>query len=82
MYLLRYIWQNLYFMSFNATDIGRKIKECRESRNLTQKELANKVGKQRSYIARIEGEDCTNMNIKTLTEIVEKGFGGSIKIEF
>lgn len=63
-------------------NIPKLIKEARERQNLTQEQLAQKVGKKRSYISRIESTEGNNIKIKTLIEIVEKGFGGSLKIEF
>jgi len=59
--------------------IGQMIKSARESRNLTQEALAKKVNKKRSYISRLEN-DGTNVNLKTLMEIVEFGFEGKVKI--
>lgn len=63
-------------------NIPKLVKEAREKQNLTQEQLAQKVGKKRSYISRIESAEGNNMKIKTLIEIVERGFGGSLKIEF
>ncbi|WP_395043651.1 helix-turn-helix domain-containing protein [Flavobacterium sp.] len=62
-------------------DVGKLIKEAREKQNLTQEQLAQKVGKKRSYISRIEGEEGANIKLKTLIDIVEKGFQGKITIE-
>ena len=56
------------------------LKQVRLKRNLTQMQLADKIGKKRSYISRIEGVDGNNIKLKTLIEVVEKGFGGKIKI--
>ena len=61
--------------------VGEVIKELRKQRNMTQEELAEKVGKQRSYIGRIETQDGENIKVSTLIEIVEKGLNGKIKIE-
>lgn len=58
------------------------LKQMREINNLTQEELAEKVGKKRSYISRIESEEGNNIKFKTLKDVVEKGFGKKIKIEF
>ena len=58
------------------------LKEAREKNNLTQEQLALKVGKKRSYISRLECECDMNINLNTLQEVVEKGFGKTIKIEF
>ena len=35
-------------------DFGRKLLEFRAKHNLTQKQLAQKIGKEQSYIARVE----------------------------
>lgn len=61
--------------------IGKLLKELRLKRNLTQEELADKVGKHRSYIGRIETKDGENIKISTLVEIIEKGLNAKIKIE-
>lgn len=67
---------------FIMNDIGKMIKEARESANLTQAELAKKAGKKRSYISRIEGTEGNNIKIQTLMEVVEKGLGKEIQIQF
>lgn len=63
-------------------NVAKLLKDAREKHNLTQEQLAQKVGKKRSYISRIESEVGNNIKLKTLIEIIEKGFGGNIKIEF
>lgn len=57
------------------------MKEARGKHHLTQEQLAQKVGKKRSYISRIENEEGNNIKLKTLMEIIEKGFGGKIRID-
>lgn len=61
--------------------VGEVLKELRKQSNMTQGELAKRVGKQRSYISRIETQDGENIKVSTLIDIVEKGFNGKIKIE-
>jgi transcriptional regulator with XRE-family HTH domain len=68
--------------NINQENIGKMLKQVRLNRNLTQTQLADKVGKKRSYISRIEGEEGNNIKLKTLIEVIEKGFGGKIKITF
>jgi transcriptional regulator with XRE-family HTH domain len=63
-------------------EIGKMLKDARERKNLTQEQLAQKVGKKRSYISRIESQEGDHINIKTLVDIVEKGLGKKVKIEF
>jgi len=62
-----------------AIKIGLIIREARLSKNMTQGELASIISQKRSFISRIE-KDGSNMNLKTLYEIVEKGLGGKIDI--
>ncbi|WP_262385504.1 helix-turn-helix domain-containing protein [Amniculibacterium sp. G2-70] len=62
--------------------IGILIRDARKRKKLTQEQLAQKVGKKRSYISRIESDETYSINIKTLTEIVEKGLDGELKIKF
>lgn len=68
-------------MDFSKKKIGDMIKAARESRQLTQEDLAKKVKKQRSYIARIE-KNGANVNLKTLIKIVEEGLEGQVNIIF
>jgi len=46
---------------------------------LTQEQLGDLVDKKRTYISRIENNG-SNMTLKTLFDIVEKGLGGKVKI--
>jgi len=59
--------------------LGALIHEARIEKGLTQEELARKSGTTKSYISRIEN-DGSNITLKTLFEIVEKGLGGKVKI--
>jgi len=63
-----------------AIKIGYLIREARLTKNMTQDELACIISKKRSFISRVE-KDGSNMNLKTLYEIVEKGLGGRIEIK-
>ncbi|MHC1774349.1 MAG: helix-turn-helix domain-containing protein [Lentimicrobium sp.] len=59
--------------------IGLLLKKARESRNMTQEELGQLVDKKREYISRVENNG-SNITLSTLFDIVEKGFGGKVKI--
>lgn len=63
----------------SAFTIGLMLKLAREERAMTQDELAALVNKQRSFISRVEN-DGSNLTLRTLFEIVEKGFGGKVRI--
>ena len=68
-------------MKISGNHIGNMLKKAREHRQLTQDQLAQKVGKKRSYISRIETDYGNNIKLQTLKEIVEKGFNGHLKID-
>lgn len=64
---------------FGGFKIGLQLKKAREEKHLTQIELGQLVDKKREYISRIENNG-SNLTLKTLYDIVEKGFGGKVKI--
>ena len=64
---------------FGGFKIGLLLKKAREEKHLTQTELGELVDKKREYISRIENNG-GNLTLKTLYDIVEKGFGGKVKI--
>lgn len=65
---------------FETFKIGYLLREAREKKNMTQEELGSRVSKKRTFISRVEN-DGSNMTLKTLFDIVEKGLGGKVKIE-
>lgn len=60
--------------------IGYQIRDGRIKLDLTQEDLAERIGKKREFISRIEN-DGSNITIKTLRDIVEVGLGGKLRIE-
>jgi DNA-binding XRE family transcriptional regulator len=66
-------------LEFESFKIGLLLKKAREDKQLTQEQLAELVDKKRTYISRVENNG-SNMTLKTLFEIVEKGLGGKVKI--
>ena len=64
---------------FESFKIGLLLRKAREDKHLTQSELADLVDKKREYISRIENNG-SNLTLKTLFDIVEKGLGGKVKI--
>jgi DNA-binding XRE family transcriptional regulator len=64
---------------FESFKIGLLLREARENKNLTQEQLGKIVNKKRTYISRIEN-DGSNLTLKTLFDIVEKGLGGKVNI--
>ncbi|WP_286733954.1 MULTISPECIES: helix-turn-helix domain-containing protein [Sphingobacterium] len=66
---------------FESFKIGLLLKKAREGRNITQSELAELIDKKREYISKIENNG-SNITLKTLFDVVEKGLGGKVKISF
>ena len=64
---------------FESFKIGVLLRKAREDKHLTQAELAEMVDRKREYISRIENNG-SNLTLKTLFDIVEKGLGGKVKI--
>jgi len=65
---------------FETFKVGLMLKKAREEKHLTQQQLAQLIDKKRTYISRVEN-DGSNMTLKTLYDIVEKGLGGKVKIQ-
>ena len=64
---------------FESFAIGLQLKKAREEKQLTQMQLAELVDKKREYISKIENNG-SNLTLKTLYDIVEKGLGGKVRI--
>ncbi len=59
--------------------MGFILREARKKVHLTQEQLAQRVGSNRSYISKIEN-NATHISLDTLVKIVEKGLGGHVDI--
>ncbi|MFH1005541.1 MAG: helix-turn-helix transcriptional regulator [Bacteroidota bacterium] len=59
--------------------ISEMLKEARREANLTQKELAEKVGTKKSYISRLENGKC-DIQLSTLYRIFEDGLRRRINL--
>ncbi|MDH5382664.1 MAG: helix-turn-helix transcriptional regulator [Cyclobacteriaceae bacterium] len=59
--------------------IGLLLRKAREEKQLTQEQLGQLVDKKRTYISRVEN-DGSNLTLRTLFDIVEKGLGGKVNI--
>ncbi|WP_324721573.1 helix-turn-helix transcriptional regulator [Salinimicrobium sp. HB62] len=64
---------------FESFKMGLLLRKAREEKNLTQDQLAELIDKKRTYISRVENNG-SNLTLKTLFDIVEKGLGGKVKI--
>ena len=57
--------------------IGELIKEERKQANMTQEQLAEKIGAKKSYISRIENGK-TDIQLSTLYKLIELGLGRKV----
>ena len=64
---------------FESFKIGLLLRKAREEKKLTQEQLGRLVNKKRTYISRVENNG-SNLTLKTLFDIVEKGLGGKVRI--
>ena len=68
-----------YEEEFEAFKIGVLIQEARKKQNMTQAQLANKVGTTKNYISRIEN-NASDIRLSTLMRIIREGLGGHLKL--
>ena len=59
--------------------ISEMLKDARREANLTQEQLADKVGTKKSYISRLENGSC-DIQLSTLYRIFEDGLGKKISL--
>ena len=68
-----------YEEGFEAFKIGALIQEACKQKNLTQGELALKVGTTKNYISRIEN-NASDIRLSTLMRIIREGLGGHLTL--
>lgn len=59
--------------------ICQMLKEARKEANITQEELAEKIGTQKSYISRLENGK-GDIQLSTLFKIFETGLGRQVRL--
>ena len=64
---------------FEAFRLGALLEEARTKLGMTQEQLAQKCGTNKSYISRIEN-DASDIRLSTLMKIIQKGLGGHLKL--
>lgn len=70
-----------YAEEFEAFKIGVLIQEARKKQNLTQEELALRIGTTKNYISRIEN-NASDIRLSTLMRIIREGLGGQMTLSF
>ncbi|HEV7230712.1 MAG TPA: helix-turn-helix transcriptional regulator [Bacteroidia bacterium] len=64
---------------FETFHLGVLLEEARTRRGMTQEELAEKCGTNKSYISRIEN-NTSDIRLSTLMKIIQQGLGGHLKL--
>jgi DNA-binding XRE family transcriptional regulator len=59
--------------------ISQMLKEARKEANMTQEQLAEKIGTKKSYISRLENGKC-DIQLSTLYRIFEFGLGKQVNV--
>ena len=64
---------------FETFRLGVLLEEARTKLGMTQAELAEKCGTNKSYISRIENNS-SDIRLSTLMKIIQQGLGGHLKL--
>jgi len=64
---------------YEAFKIGVLIQQAREDAGLTQEELAQRSGTNKSYISKLEN-NLKDIRFSTLKRIIQDGLGGQLEI--
>ena len=64
---------------FETFRLGVLLEEARTKLGMTQEELAEKCGTDKSYISRIENNS-SDIRLSTLMKIIQQGLGGHLKL--
>ena len=65
--------------NFESFKLGVLLEEARNKLGMTQEELAEKCGTNKSYISRIEN-NASDIRLSTLMKIIQTGLGGHLKL--
>jgi len=71
--------RDLWEQEFETFRLGVLLEEARKKLGLTQEELAERCGTNKSYISRIENNS-SDIRLSTLMKIVQQGLGGQLKL--
>ena len=73
--LARVQWEQ----EFETFRLGVLLEQARLKLGMTQEELAEKCGTNKSYISRIEN-NASDIRLSTLMKIIQTGLGGHLKL--
>lgn len=64
---------------FEAFKLGVLIQQARQAKGMTQEQLAELAGTNKSYISKLE-KDLKDVRFSTLQRIIKDGLGGQLQI--
>lgn len=68
-----------YDNEFEAFKLGVLIQQARQEKGMTQEQLAQLAGTNKSYISKLEN-DLKDVRFSTLQRIIKEGLGGQLQI--
>ena len=71
--------RNKYDNEFETFKLGVLIQQARLEKGMTQEELADHAGTNKSYISKLE-RDLKDVRFSTLQRIIKDGLGGELQI--
>lgn len=71
--------RDAYERGLEAFSLGVLIQQARHEKGLTQEQLAELAGTNKSYISKLE-KDLKDVRFSTLQRIVNEGLGGQLQI--
>jgi len=71
--------RELFEDEYDAFKLGVLIQQAREQKGLTQEQLADLAGTNKSYISRLE-RNLKDIRFSTLQRIINEGLGGHLEV--
>ncbi len=71
--------RNKFESGYEAFKLGVLIQQARQEKGLTQEQVAEQSGTDKSYISKLE-KDLKDVRFSTLQRIIEQGIGGKLQI--
>ena len=71
--------RNKFETEYEAFKLGVMLQQARHERGLTQEQVAELAGTNKSYISKLE-KDLKDIRFSTLQRIITEGLGGHLKI--
>ena len=71
--------REMWEQEFEAFKLGVMLEEARTKLGMTQEELAEKCGTNKSYISRIEN-NASDIRLSTIMKIIKQGLGCQLKL--